>query len=136
MPKQSGKTRNRAQHKGPQSLFVVCSHDQVLAKKNKLLPQFVFELGAVEVHGNRQRAKDVLPEKDPMPLSHVEILNGENVGRTFEFLRRNQQRRLMFLSNPPLNNGSDCVECEKRAVPQYTQEIYIGIVRVKFTGSG
>src|SRR6266496_1269921 len=86
----------------------------------------------MQVHGNFQTREQIFSVKHAIPLLHINEFDGENVRCRFKFLRRENERRMMFLVPPPLNGIGDFLQRCERCVTKHAKQIEIGIAKMKF----
>src|SRR5690242_17577054 len=87
----------------------------------------------MQVHGNLKSAENVFAEKHAMPLLHIEKLDGEDIGRSFDFVTSQYQGRVMLLAGPPLHRRSHGGDRLERTLSQYAKQVDIGKLRMKFS---
>ena len=90
MAKQGAEGGQRLGHDAEMRLLVQRSGQDGLAEAKPVGAKFAFDLGAMKVQGNFKSGEEVFAEEDAVTRFHVEELNGENVGGTYEFVAREQ----------------------------------------------
>jgi len=120
-----------------ESGFVFVSEEKVLAELEEDGAKVVFDLNAMEIHGDGDGGNDVSAEENAVVLLHVEEFNGENIGGGGE-LRGGEEkrRRFVLVFAPPLDGGGNAGKFARGEGAQNAGDVEIGVGFVEVAASG
>jgi hypothetical protein len=98
--------------------------------------EVVFDLNAVEIHGNGEAGDKVSAVKNAATLLHVEKFDGEHVGGGGEFLGgEEKRRRFVLVFAPPADGGSNARKLGSGERAKNTDDVEIGVRFVEVAAS-
>src|SRR6185437_3305888 len=121
-------------HEAEQNAISRRNGQHSLAQANKTGAQFALDLQFMETYGNFERWKKIVAVDHAMTGLHIEQFDGKNIGRSAQFLLRENVGQLESFALPPGKRLVKSFELGGASALQQAKNVQVGMVFAIFSG--